>query len=224
MTKTKKMAVLGLNPAALRNVLRLPDDAEVIRIETVPGYRGLVNVIVEGVGWEVQEGGPLPPSTHGVFTVDRDERGGIKRLTVDWGFPLPRADAKDYVEVERPLTLMALRHKAREFMRAAPEADNWRRLRRPYRVLISPDEARELETMGEYGAGIPGLVMRSEYGPKEERKARPNEFARVECWAIDVDEPAGTMQERRHAEIEESELDPFGDKFEAEHQTKHGYS
>ncbi len=83
----KKMAVLRMDPAALREILHLPEGAEVVRIEPVHGYRGLVSVVIEGAGWGVQEGHPLPPSVCANVTTERDERGAIVRVTVDWGLP-----------------------------------------------------------------------------------------------------------------------------------------
>ena len=94
------MAVLRLSPQALRDILQLPDCCEVVRVETVQGVRGLVHVVVEGAGEDVEEGYPLPPAQTGIISIDRNDAGGITRLTVDWGFS--RVASKLGEEVEIP--------------------------------------------------------------------------------------------------------------------------
>lgn len=90
--QTKKMAILRLNAAMLRDALQLPDGAEVVRVFVDEEFRCRLNVVIEGAGWETAEGAPIQPAGPGIVTVDRDEHGGIKRMTIDWGLPAQGAE------------------------------------------------------------------------------------------------------------------------------------
>jgi hypothetical protein len=83
----KKMAILRLDPPALRGLFQLPDGVEVLRVETVPGYRGAVRMVIEGAGWDTMEGNPIMPADPAIVTVTRDEEGKITRSTIDWRLP-----------------------------------------------------------------------------------------------------------------------------------------
>lgn len=86
MPRSKKMAVLQVSPEVFRQFLQLPPEAEVLRVEAVPGHRGGLHVVIEGAGWSTAEGGPIPPA-YGVVTTERSADGQPPRHCIDWGFP-----------------------------------------------------------------------------------------------------------------------------------------
>ena len=88
----KKMALLRVTPEALRDLLQLPLEVEVIRVEMAPGYRGLLHVVIEGAGWDTPEGGVIMPAPVGIATQNSDAAGNITNRVIDWG--LPKGDAQ----------------------------------------------------------------------------------------------------------------------------------
>lgn len=86
MSYVKKMAVLCMTADAFRELLQLPADVEVVRVELPPEQRGGLNIYIEGAGWDTSEGDRIM-STFGTVTVQRDSEGNITRSTIDWAFP-----------------------------------------------------------------------------------------------------------------------------------------
>lgn len=83
---TKKMAVLRLTAEAFRELLQLPPEVEVLRVNVPYDMRGRLDIVIEGVGWDVPENGAICP-TYGSVTRQVDGEGSVLRSTIDWGFP-----------------------------------------------------------------------------------------------------------------------------------------
>lgn len=86
MSEPKLMALLQLSPKAFRELFQLPPGTEVVRIETRPGYRGRVDVIIEGAGWLTDEWAPLRSATAIVthtFLEDRRELAPVIKWSWD---------------------------------------------------------------------------------------------------------------------------------------------
>ena len=73
----KKMAILRITPEVLRNILQLPDNCEVVRVDTAFDCRGVIEVVLEGVGWDTAEGMAILRCDHAVMTDGK----------IDWRFP-----------------------------------------------------------------------------------------------------------------------------------------
>ena len=80
------MAILRLTPQAVRQLLQLPDEVDVIRVEVPQNHRSGLDVVIEGAGWPTPEGG-LIQSTHGTVTQGVDAEGKLIRYEIDWGLP-----------------------------------------------------------------------------------------------------------------------------------------
>lgn len=92
MAPTKKMALLRVTPEALRTLLQLPDATEIVRVELADGHRGVMHLMIEGAGWETEEGSPVMPADSAIITETVDAAGALVSRLVDWGFPTSRGD------------------------------------------------------------------------------------------------------------------------------------
>lgn len=92
MTNIKKMAILPMSMQGLRDLLQLPREAEIVRIEMEPGYRASLRLVVEGVGWDTSEGAPIMPAPTAMVHQTTDAAGNICKR-VDWNLP---SDAPDF--------------------------------------------------------------------------------------------------------------------------------
>jgi len=70
-----KMAILCIHPAIFRELLQLPDDAVIRNIHVPHDRYGVLEVTIEGAGWETAEGQVLMSTT-----------GQIVDNKIDWGF------------------------------------------------------------------------------------------------------------------------------------------
>ena len=77
----KRMAILEIHPQAFRDLLQLPEGAEISDLRLNIDRRGVLEVKIDGAGWEVREGECLMRTTG---TVTTDENG---RRCIDWGMP-----------------------------------------------------------------------------------------------------------------------------------------
>ena len=77
----KKMAVLEIDPRAFRELLQLPDGAEIIDLRVNIDRRGMLEVKIQGAGWNTVAGAVIP---HAIGTVTVDAVGN---RVIDWGFP-----------------------------------------------------------------------------------------------------------------------------------------
>jgi len=78
----KKMAIITLTPEALRELLQLPDGLTFIEAR-IPFYTpGVMEVKVEGAGFDTPEGGAIYKSEPAIVT--RKEDG---TLDIDWRLP-----------------------------------------------------------------------------------------------------------------------------------------
>lgn len=77
----KRMAILEIHPKIFRDLLQLPDGAEISDLRVNIDRRGVLEVKIDGAGWEVREGECLMRTTG---TVTTDELG---RRVIDWGMP-----------------------------------------------------------------------------------------------------------------------------------------
>jgi len=77
----RRMAILEINPQAFRDLLQLPKGAEISDLRLDIERRGVLEVKIDGAGWEVCEGECLMRTTG---TVTTDEKG---RRVIDWGLP-----------------------------------------------------------------------------------------------------------------------------------------
>lgn len=90
---TKKMAILTITPEVLRQLLQLPE-CDVIRVETDPGYRGVLRLVIEGAGWDTPEGGPIMPADTAICTTETDDEGH-KHVAIDWRLPANEPEEAD---------------------------------------------------------------------------------------------------------------------------------
>lgn len=77
----KRMAILEIHPQIFRDLLQLPDGAEIIDLRVNIERHGVLEVKIDGAGWEVREGEFLMRATGIVKT---DEQGSKR---IDWGMP-----------------------------------------------------------------------------------------------------------------------------------------
>lgn len=89
----------------------------------------------------------------------------------------------EYENVERPLTLIALRKKAREVLGEQPPPRDF--MTDPLRLEITLTELVAL-----MADPLPGMIWRSQYRGNGVNSAKDREIGRVEKWAIDVFVPA----------------------------------
>ena len=68
----KRMAILEIHPQAFRDLLQLPEGAEISDLRLNIDRRGVLEVKIDGAGWEVREGECLMRTTG---TVTTDENG-----------------------------------------------------------------------------------------------------------------------------------------------------
>jgi len=77
----KKMAILALTPEAVRQIMGLPDGVTLIELK-VPFYQpGVVELKIEGAGWDTNEGAAIVQAP--AATVMKTDDG----LIIDWGLP-----------------------------------------------------------------------------------------------------------------------------------------
>lgn len=77
----KQMAILLVDPECLRELLQLPEGTEILDVRTAIDRRGVLEVKIEGAGWNTQEGASIR-RTPGKIT-----RGLADSRTIDWGMP-----------------------------------------------------------------------------------------------------------------------------------------
>jgi len=80
------MAVIRLSPQGLRDLLQLPCEAEVIRVDTARGEWGVMEIVLMGVGEWVEDGMPLPPPRTGIVRQEWLPDGRELQRTIDWRF------------------------------------------------------------------------------------------------------------------------------------------
>lgn len=83
----KKMAILRLTPEAMRCLMQLPEGVEVVRVELEPGSRGVLQLMIEGAGWDTPEGNAVMPARPAIVTQHFDKDGALASSTIDWGIP-----------------------------------------------------------------------------------------------------------------------------------------
>lgn len=76
-----RLAILNITPEALTGLLQLPEGAEVVDVVADGARRGVLQVKIQGAGWETELGSQIQ---HTTGTVTRDG----ERITIDWGFPV----------------------------------------------------------------------------------------------------------------------------------------
>ena len=81
----KKMCILKVAPEVLRDLLQLPPEATLIKVESPYCMLGVVHLVVEGIGWDTPEGGAILIAPSAVISDVRDENGTITSRTIDWG-------------------------------------------------------------------------------------------------------------------------------------------
>jgi len=81
------MAILEFDAGRLRELLQLPESAEIIWCRMDRDCRGRIEVVIEGAGFPTDEGGFLHRTTCTV-TIAQTEDGGIElNPKLEWGFP-----------------------------------------------------------------------------------------------------------------------------------------
>lgn len=81
------MALITVSAGFMREMLQLPDECEIVRIECAPGYHGRFNLVVEGAGWPVSDGMPIGiPVAATVDIPENDEVAKYQRV-IDWHLP-----------------------------------------------------------------------------------------------------------------------------------------
>lgn len=78
----KKMAILTLTPEAIRELLQLPENAVFVEQHIPFDQPGVMEIKVEGVGWDTPEGCVIQKAE--AATVTRNEVG---ELEIDWRLP-----------------------------------------------------------------------------------------------------------------------------------------
>lgn len=78
----KKMAIINLSPVILREILQLPEGAEVIRVG-MDDARGVLRVVVEGAGWDVHPGDRIQEAPTAVIF----DSWSRPCRTIDWNLP-----------------------------------------------------------------------------------------------------------------------------------------
>lgn len=92
----KRMAILEIHPQAFRDLLQLPEGAEISDLRLNIDRRGVLEVKIDGAGWEVREGECLMRTTG---TVTTEENG---RRCIDWGMPSnDRVEGRDAASSRR---------------------------------------------------------------------------------------------------------------------------
>jgi hypothetical protein len=76
------MAILKVTPEAIRELLRLPADATVVGMQVPFDNPGIMEIKVEGAGWDTPEGGLIKRAEDVMVT--KQDNGAIN---IDWGFP-----------------------------------------------------------------------------------------------------------------------------------------
>ena len=87
MPKVKKMAMLHVKAETLRVLLQLPAEAEVVHVDTAPGYRGMLKIVIEGAGWDTPEGCAITLAEPAVVASQRNATGEVVSRVVDWKLP-----------------------------------------------------------------------------------------------------------------------------------------
>ena len=83
MSSVKKMAILTATPEVIRELLQLPDNAVIRNIRSRYDYYGNLEIVVEGVGWDIMEGQPVMKAPVGEITYSAISQDMI----VDWKLP-----------------------------------------------------------------------------------------------------------------------------------------
>lgn len=87
MSQTRKMAILVIEPNVLRQLLHLPAEAEIVHVQSSQfGERGVVEIVVEGCGWQTNEGEIIPRAS-GAARLGVSESGNKYVESINWGFP-----------------------------------------------------------------------------------------------------------------------------------------
>lgn len=81
----KKMAILTVSPELLRSALCLPDGCEVVRVQMAQGYRGVIELVIDGAGWDTREGSAIMPARIGIGCTAYADNGKILSHSIDWG-------------------------------------------------------------------------------------------------------------------------------------------
>jgi len=80
------MAILEFDTGMLRELLQLPETAEIVDARTEFGVRGRLQIKIEGAGYPTVEGCQIPTVTC-IIGVRRGEDGGIEvNPTLNWPF------------------------------------------------------------------------------------------------------------------------------------------
>ena len=82
----KKMAILSLTPAVFRELMQLPDGVIVTNIETPIDKNGVVEVRIEGAGWDTYEGARIQYAPAATIEEGCDV-DGIEITFINWNFP-----------------------------------------------------------------------------------------------------------------------------------------
>lgn len=88
MSTPKVMAMITLSPAFLREILQLPDGAEVTGVSDVIHGREVVYLRIEGAGWPVEEGQAIPPAKC-LISERRTPEGEKLWPEIKWDFQFP---------------------------------------------------------------------------------------------------------------------------------------
>lgn len=83
-------AVIELSPEVLAKLLRLPEGVVVTGVDQPIGLLGSVFLRVQGMGWEVNPGGPLQWARP-IITTHHSPETEPHIVSVDWQCPLPEA-------------------------------------------------------------------------------------------------------------------------------------
>lgn len=85
MSEQTKLAVVRLGSNAIRELLQLPEEAELLRVVHDSGMRdGGVTMVFSGVGQVVERGEPLPPADAGVIIRTFTDDGRELAHKIEW--------------------------------------------------------------------------------------------------------------------------------------------
>lgn len=83
---TRRMARLKVSFRALEELLCLPPGATILRVDEEKTCSGLVEIVVEGAGWPVAHGTPIPPGGPAIVHAKFEDGVQIERR-IEWNLP-----------------------------------------------------------------------------------------------------------------------------------------
>jgi hypothetical protein len=81
-----KACIVEFSPEVLRALLKLPEGALITSVEQPTDRVGVLRMRVEGIGWDVPEGGCIPSTRPLIRSVTLDD-GRTFVESVEWGTP-----------------------------------------------------------------------------------------------------------------------------------------